>query len=123
MNIKNKKEENSFFQLIGEEAKKDYFFGRCCYDIETEEGKKIFSLDAARKYNLEELEAIMFFISGADDVDIIDNEIHIASFNNILKAIEEQTPLQTPEEKEEIAKSFEEFKTKYQEFFEEFFEE
>ena len=119
MNIKDKKEENSFFELISEEAKKDFFFGRCCYDIETEEGKKVFSLSAAREYSLKELEAIMFYISGADEIDIVDDEIGIASFNNILKAIEEQTPLQTPEEKEEIAKSFEEFKTKYQEFFEE----
>lgn len=105
--------QKEYLEGMSQEGIKDFIFGGLCYDTETEEGKRVFTLRAARKYNEQQLFAVMHYLIISDKVDILKKSKDSISFNNILKAIEELTPPPTPEEKAETPRSLEEFKRKH----------
>lgn len=94
-----------------------FFYGGCCYDLETNEGKRVFTLRAARKYTPEQLFCIQEYMIMSDSVDILNTGKGCISFNNILKVEKERTPPPTKEEKEETERSLLRFKKAHPEFF------
>ena len=62
--------QGDLLAYMTEEGKKDFIFGGCCYDVETGEGQRVFTLRAARKCSLEEIEAILHYMTIADKIDI-----------------------------------------------------
>ena len=102
---------------MSREGIEDFIYGGCCYDIETGDGKRVFTLRAARKYEVKQLYCIMHYMIVSDKVDILGNEKDGISFDNITKAIEEQTPPPTPEERADTERSLEEFKKKHADLF------
>lgn len=96
------------FEVMSEEEKIEFIFGGCCYDVETGDGKRVFTLRAARKCSLDEIDAIMHYMTVADKVDILNNEKDAISFNNLYKAMKEKMPPPTEEEKAEIEKTLKE---------------
>ena len=98
---------------LTEEEKTAYILGLCCYDVETGEGKRVFTLRAARKYELPKLKLILDYllVSGKADYGATDKDI--ISFRNIMKAMREKTPPPTKEELERAAQLWEEIKAKY----------
>lgn len=95
------------FELMNEKEKIKFIIGGCCYDYETREGKKVFTLRAARKYDIDELYSIIDYMIIADNINILENEKAIIGFGNIVKALREKLP---PLTKEEIYKMNECFK-------------
>ena len=95
----------------------DFIYGCCCYDTETGEGKRVFTLRAARKYTLEQLYCIQSFMIMSDSVDILNAGKGCISFNNILKAIQEHYPPPTKADREETERKLLEFKKAHPEFF------
>lgn len=95
----------------------DFITGGVLFDANTEDGKKVFTLRAARKYTLDGLYKIQDYMIMADRIDIFNNEKHCISFNNILKAIQENYPPPTKADREETERSLMRFKKAYPEFF------
>jgi 2C-methyl-D-erythritol 2,4-cyclodiphosphate synthase len=83
--------QREYFEVMSKEGKRDFIFGGCCYDVETGDGKRVFTLRAARKCSLDEIDAIMHYMTVADKVDILNNEKDAISFNNLYKAMKEKT--------------------------------
>ena len=104
---------------LTEEEKTAYILGLCCYDVETGDGKRVFTLRAARKCSLDEIDAIMHYMTVADKVDVLNNEKDAISFNNLYKAMKEKMPPPTEEEKAETEKALKEFKRKHADLFKE----
>lgn len=96
-----------------EEEKAAYILGLCCYDGETGNGKRVFTLRAARKYELPKLKLILDYLLDSGKADYGATEKDIISFRNIMKAMEEKTPPPTKEELERAAQLWEEIKAKY----------
>lgn len=96
-----------------EEEKAAYILGLCCYDVETGEGKRVFTLRAARKYELPKLKLILDYLLDSGKIGYGASEKDCISFRNIMKAMEEQTPPPTAEELERAAELWEEIKAKY----------
>lgn len=109
--------QGDLLAYMTEEGKKDFIFGGCCYDVETGEGRRVFTLRAARKCSLEEIEAILHYMTIADKIDILENEKDAISFYNLFKAMKEKLPPPTEEEKAETARAWERFTKKHPEFF------
>ena len=99
------------------EEQQAFIYGLCCYDTETGEGKRVFTLRAARKYTLEELYCIQSFMIMSDSVDILNAGKAAISFSNILKAEKELLPPPTKEEKAEVERKLLEFKKSHPELF------
>lgn len=111
--------QREYFAIMSKEGKRDFIFGGCCYDVETGDGKRVFTLRAARKCSLEEIDAIMHYMTVADKVDVLNNEKDAISFNNLYKAMKEKMPPPTEEEKAETKKALKEFKQKHADLFKE----
>lgn len=111
--------QREYFAVMSKEGKRDFIFGGCCYDVETGDGKRVFTLRAARKCSLDEIDAIMHYMTVADKVDVLNNEKDAISFNNLYKAMKEKMPPPTEEEKAETEKSLKEFKRKHADLFKE----
>lgn len=111
--------QREYFAIMSKEGKRDFIFGGCCYDVETGDGKRVFTLRAARKCSLEEIDAIMHYMTVADKVDVLNNEKDAISFNNLYKAMKEKMPPPTEEEKAETEKALKEFKQKHADLFKE----
>ena len=111
--------QREYFAVMSKEGKRDFIFGGCCYDVETGDGKRVFTLRAARKCSLEEIDAIMHYMTVADKVDVLNNEKDAISFNNLYKAMKEKMPPPTEEEKAETEKALKEFKQKHADLFKE----
>ena len=111
--------QREYFAVMSKEGKRDFIFGGCCYDVETGEGKRVFTLRAARKCSLDEIDAIMHYMTVADKVDVLNNEKDAISFNNLYKAMKEKMPPPTEEEKAETEKALKEFKRKHADLFKE----
>ena len=111
--------QREYFEVMSKEGKRNFIFGGCCYDVETGEGKRVFTLRAARKCSLDEIDAIMHYMTVADKVDVLNNEKDAISFNNLYKAMKEKMPPPTEEEKAETEKALKEFKRKHADLFKE----
>ena len=109
--------QREYFAVMSKEGKRDFIFGGCCYDVETGDGKRVFTLRAARKYSLEEIDAIMHYMTVADKVDVVNNEKDAISFNNLYKAMKEKMPPPTEEEIAETKNALKEFKQKHADLF------
>lgn len=96
-----------------EEEKDAYILGMCCYDGETGNGKRVFTLRAARKYELPKLKLILDYLLDSGKADYGATDKDIISFRNIMKAMREKTPPPTKEELERAAQLWEEIKAKY----------
>lgn len=96
-----------------EEEKAAYILGMCCYDGETGNGKRVFTLRAARKYELPKLKLILDYLLDSGKADYGATDKDIISFRNIMKAMREKTPPPTKEELERAAQLWEEIKAKY----------
>ena len=105
------------------EEKIKYAYGGCSYYLETFDRARVFTLKAARRYQLEELEFIRNYMIISDYVNIMENKKDIISFDNIMKAIKEKSPPPTEEEKLATKKAFERFKRNHPEYFGEIGEE
>lgn len=110
--------QQEWIEGMSEEEKVKFVFGCCCYEEETGEGKRVLTLRAARKYNLDQLQMILDYMIVSDKLDILENPKDIISFGNIMKALEEKTPPPTPEEEAAMMRVWEEFKKKHPEFLE-----
>ena len=109
--------QREYFAVMSTEGKRDFIFGGCCYDVETGDGKRVFTLRAARKCSLEEIDAIMHYMTVADKVDVVNNEKDAISFNNLYKAMKEKMPPPTEEEIAETKNALKEFKQKHADLF------
>jgi hypothetical protein len=109
--------QREYFAVMSKEGKRDFIFGGCCYDVETGDGKRVFTLRAARKCSLEEIDAIMHYMTVADKVDVLNNEKDAISFNNLYKAMKEKMPPPTEEEIAETENALKEFKQKHADLF------
>lgn len=109
--------QREYFEVMSKEGKRDFIFGGCCYDVETGDGKRVFTLRAARKCSLEEIDAIMHYMTVADKVDVLNNEKDAISFNNLYKAMKEKMPPPTEEEIAETENALKEFKQKHADLF------
>ena len=109
--------QREYFAVMSKEGKRDFIFGGCCYDVETGDGKRVFTLRAARKCSLEEIDAIMHYMTVADKVDVVNNEKDAISFNNLYKAMKEKMPPPTEEEIAETKNALKEFKQKHADLF------
>lgn len=109
--------QREYFAVMSKEGKRDFIFGGCCYDVETGDGKRVFTLRAARKCSLEEIDAIMHYMTVADKVDVVNNEKDAISFNNLYKAMKEKMPPPTEEEIAETENALKEFKQKHADLF------
>ena len=109
--------QRELFAVMSKEGKRDFIFGGCCYDVETGDGKRVFTLRAARKCSLEEIDAIMHYMTVADKVDVLNNEKDAISFNNLYKAMKEKMPPPTEEEIAETKNALKEFKQKHADLF------
>ena len=109
--------QREYFAVMSKEGKRDFIFGGCCYDVETGDGKRVFTLRAARKCSLEEIDAIMHYMTVADKVDVLNNEKDAISFNNLYKAMKEKMPPPTEEEIAETKNALKEFKQKHADLF------
>ena len=111
--------QREYFEVMSKEGKRDFIFGGCCYDVETGDGKRVFTLRAARKCSLDEIDAIMHYMTVADKVDVLNNEKDAISFNNLYKAMKEKMPPPTEEEIAETENALKEFKRKHADLFKE----
>lgn len=110
-------DQKGWLAMCSEEEKIEFIYGGCCYDTETAEGKRVFTLRAARKYSLNDLYAIQSYMIMSDKVDALNPGKAAISFNNILKAEKEHYPPPTKEEKEETERALMRFKKAHPEFF------
>ena len=110
--------QEEWIASMTEEEKVKFVLGCCCYDKETGEGKRVLTLRAARKYNLDQLQMILDYMIVSDKLDIFANPKDYISFGNIMKALKEKTPPPTPEEEAAMMRVWEEFKLKHPDFFE-----
>ncbi len=109
--------QRDLFAVMSKEGKRDFIYGGICYDLETGEGKRVFTLRAARKCSLEQIEAIMHYMTVADKIDVLENEKDCISFYNLFKAMKEKLPPPTEEEKAETERAWKRFTSKHPEFF------
>ena len=105
-------------ESLTDKEKAAFVFGGCYYDKNTGEGKRVLTLRAARKYNIEQLHMILDYMIMSDKLDILENHKDIISFGNIMKALKEKTPPPTPEQEAAMQRVWEEFKIKHPDFFE-----
>lgn len=91
--------------------------GGTLYNKETLGGKKVFTLRAARKYDLTGLRNVIDYMVTSGKLDRIENEKDAYTFQNIIKALREKTPPPTKEQEEAAAQVVIDFKKKYPEFF------
>ena len=110
--------QQEWIEGMTEEEKIKFVFGACLYEEETGEGKRVLTLRAARKYDLDQLHMILDYMIVSDKLDILENHKDIISFGNIMKALREKTPPPTPEEEAAMMRVWEEFKQKHPEFLE-----
>ena len=110
-------DQKGWLEMCSPEEKKAFIFGCCCFDTETDEGKIVFTLRAARKCSLTELYAIQSYMIMSDKVDILNEGKAAISFDNILKAEKEHYPPPSKEEKLETQRKLIEFKKSHPEFF------
>ena len=111
-------DQKGWLEMCSPEEKKAFIFGGCCcFDTETDEGKRVFTLRAARKCSLTELYAIQSYMIMSDKVDILNEGKAAISFNNILKAEKEHYPPPSKEEKLETQRKLIEFKKSHPDFF------
>lgn len=109
--------QKEWLAMCSPKEKQDFIYGGCCYDTETGEGKRVFTLRAARKYTLEQLYSIQDYIIMSDSVDGINSAKGCISFSNIIKAIQEHFPQPTKADREEMERKLLEFKKAHTEFF------
>ena len=110
--------QQEWIEGMTEEEKIKFVLGACLYEEETGEGKRVLTLRAARKYDLDQLHMILDYMIMSDKLDILENHKDIISFGNIMKALKEKTPPPTPEQEAAMQRVWEEFKIKHPDFFE-----
>ena len=109
--------EKEWLALCSSKEKRAFIAGAMLYEMETDEGKRVFTLRAARKYTLDGLYNIQHYMIISDKVDILTAGKAAISFHNILKAITEHYPPPTKEDREDTKRSLIEFKKAHPEFF------
>ena len=110
--------QQEWLEGLSEKEKQAFVLGGCCYDVETGDGKRVLTLRAARKYNIEQLHMILDYMIMSDKLDILENHKDIISFGNIMKSLREKTPPPTPEQEAAMQRVWEEFRIKHPDFFE-----
>ena len=110
--------QQEWLEGLSEKEKQAFVLGGCCYDVETGDGKRVLTLRAARKYNIEQLHMILDYMIMSDKLDILENHKDIISFGNIMRALKEKTPPPTPEQDAAMQRVWEDFKIKHPDFFE-----
>ena len=110
--------QKEWMEGLSEKEKQAFVLGGCCYDVETGEGKRVLTLRAARKYNLEQLHMILDYMIMSDKFDGLENHRDLNSFANRRTAVREKTPPPTPEQEAAMQRVWEEFKIKHPDFFE-----
>ena len=110
--------QQEWIEGMTEEEKIKFVFGACLYEEETGEGKRVLTLRAARKYDLDQLHMMLDYMIVSNKLDILENHKDIISFGNIMKALKEKTPPPTPEQEAAMQRVWEEFKIKHPDFFE-----
>ena len=91
--------------------------GGTLYNKETLGGKRVFTLRAARKYDLTGLRNVIDYMITSGKLDRIENEKDAYTFQNIIKVLREKAPLPTKEQEEAAARVVIDFKMKYPGFF------
>lgn len=86
------------------------------YRKETCAESKVFTLRAARKYSLDELQTILDYLLASRKLDSRISEKDAHSFRNILKAMREKSPSPTEAEMQSMQRVFAEFQKKHPEF-------
>lgn len=109
--------QKEWLEGLDEAGKRRFILGGCCYDVETGEGKRVLTLRAARKYDIDGLHAILDYMTMSDKLDILENHKDIISFGNIMKALKEKTPPPTPEENARMEEFFRKFEAEHPDFF------
>lgn len=94
----------------------DVITGSDFYRKETFAESKVFTLRAARKYSLDELQTILDYLLASGKLDSRISEKDAHSFRNILKAIREKSPSPTEAETQSLQRVFAEFQKKHPEF-------
>lgn len=89
------------------------------YKKETCAGDRVFTLQAARKYDLNELQAVLDYMVSSGMLDARVNEKNAHSFRNVVKAMREKTAPPTDAEMQRLKRIFMDFQKKHPEFNEE----
>lgn len=110
-------DQKGWLAMCSDKEKEAFIAGGVLYECETGEYKRVFTLRAARKYNLDGLYCIQEYMIMSDKVDIFNNQKDIISFENITKAIKENYPPETKADREETERKLLEFKKAHPEFF------
>ena len=90
-----------------------------CYDKETCAGKNVFTLRAARKYDIDTLQKILDYMVNSDMDDEQTNEKCAHSLLNVLKAMKEKTEPPTEEEIQRLKQIFTDLQREHRAFDEE----
>ena len=93
------------------------------YKKETATGARVFTLQAARKYNLDTLQLVIDYMLETKKLDHTRNEKDVYSFGNVMKAMKEKAAPPTEEKLEAAGKIYEEIQKKHQRLGEVFKEE
>lgn len=103
------------FAKLTEKEKEEYYYGKSGYDKNTGEGKRVFTMRAARRYELANLKKIFDYLITSGKLDDYGTEKDFISFRNILRVLEEKTPPPTPEEEERLNRVYQEWKKRCEE--------
>lgn len=110
-------DQKGWLAMCSPKERIDFIEGGLLYDTETGDDKRVFTLRAARKYTLDGLYNIQNYMIMSDRIDIFNNDKHKISFDNVLKAIQENYPPPTKADREETERSLMRFKKAHPEFF------
>lgn len=100
---------------LTEDEKVVFHLAKGFYDKETGMGKRVFTVRAARKYELETLKIIFNYLYVSGKLDYWGTEKDTISFINIMRIMEEKTPPPTEEEAKRLEKIYNEWKIKCEE--------
>ena len=102
---------------------RNHLAGKDFYQKETCDGSRVFTLRAARKYDLETLQAILDYWVASGKLDARVAEKDAYSLQNVIKAMREKSNPPTEAEMESLRKVFTEFQRTHHEFTEKYEEE
>lgn len=83
------------------------------YEKETATGTRVFTLRAARMYNLDALQMVIDYMLETKKLDPIGHEKAAYSFRNVMKAMKEKSVPPTEEELKTARTIYEEIQTKH----------
>ena len=97
--------------------------GKDFYQKETCDGSRVFTLRAARKYDLETLQTILDYMVASGKLETRVTEMDAYSLQNVIKAMREKSDPPTKAEMESLRKVFNKFQNTHHEFTEKYEEE